>query len=55
MAFLNANPARPNRFDYWVPSGSLAAALRNKLQQQTNTIVLMPEEKLYLLGLLPKN
>jgi hypothetical protein len=55
MAFLNANPARPNRFDYWVPSGSLAAALRNKLQQQTNTIVLMPEEKLYLLGLLLKN
>ncbi len=53
-AFLAANPARPNRFDYWVPSGGVATALRNKLMQTTETIVLMPEEKTYILGLLPK-
>ncbi len=51
-AFLAANPARPNRFDYWVTTGSMPIALRNKLMQQTTMITLMPEEKTYLLNLL---
>jgi hypothetical protein len=53
-AFLDANPARPNRYDYWIPSSGVATALRNKLAQTTETIVLLPEEKKYILNLLPK-
>lgn len=51
-AFLKAIPARPNRFDYWTSAGNLPAALRNKLSQETETIVLLPDEKLFLLNLL---
>jgi hypothetical protein len=51
-AFLAANPDRPNRFDYWVSSGSMAVSLRNKLGQKTENIILLPAEKAYLLNLL---
>jgi hypothetical protein len=49
-AFARANPARPNRFDYWRSEQSdLAAVLRNKLGQTTELVVLSHAEKDYLL------
>ena len=49
-AFLEANPARPNRFDYWQPDSlDLKTVLGNKLGQSTETIALSAREKKFLL------
>ena len=49
QALANANPTRPNRYDYWQPTSTdLSTVLRNKLGQTTELIVLTPNEKAYL-------
>ncbi|HVL65715.1 MAG TPA: hypothetical protein VM364_00505 [Vicinamibacterales bacterium] len=49
-AFLEANPARPNRFDYWRGGATdLPTVLRNKLGQSTELVILSADEKRYLL------
>lgn len=50
QAFFRANPTRPNRYDYWLPSGTdLVTVLRNKLMQTTELVALGPEEKRFIL------
>jgi hypothetical protein len=53
MAFKLANPARPNRYDYWTPSnGDLKSVLKNKFGQSTSLISLTKEEKEYIVDAL---
>lgn len=50
-AMVLANPARPNRYDYW-QHGDLTTVYRNKLGQTTPLIALTAPEKAYLRSVL---
>ncbi len=51
LAFKAAMPARPNRFDYWQPSGmDFVTVLRNKFGQTTSLITLTTAEKNFILS-----
>jgi hypothetical protein len=51
QAFLNANPGRPNRFDYWTSTtNDIETVLRNKLGQTIEMVFLSQAEKQYLLS-----
>lgn len=53
MAFKMANPARPNRFDYWQPASvDMTTLLKNKLGQSTLLITLTDAEKKFILDAL---
>ena len=49
-AFELANPARPNRYDYWTSSGDTKTSILNKLGQSTSLITLTDREKDYIRG-----
>jgi hypothetical protein len=52
-AFLDANPERPSRYDYWGSATiDIVTVLKNKLQQNVEMTVLSSDEKEFLLDIL---
>lgn len=54
--FFEANPERPNRFDYWIPIGvSIEDQIHNKLSQDVEMIHLFKEQKQFILNCINEN